>query len=131
MSLSVYDHFGNFIGDPADPGKYVEWDSSLTINPEAALQDNRGCPPGYFTQYVSSPWGTFGDPYVRVCRRMDQQILTDPRINQEETGSGLIDQSTVALADALRQIKEAATPVFSWAIAAVVGLLALFIVTRR
>ncbi len=127
----LFDLAGNFIGDQSDPTKYLPWDSTLTVNPSAALQDNRGCPVGYFTQYVSSPWGTFGAAYVRVCRRMDQQILTDPAVNRAETGPGMVDQATVALADALRQIKEAATPAFSWALVAVAGLVALFIVTRR
>ncbi len=126
-----FDLAGNFVGDFTDPGKYVAWDPTLTVNPDAALQDNRGCPVGYFTQYVSSPLGTFGAPYVRVCRRMDQQILTDPAINREETGPGFVDQSTIALADALRQIKEAATPAFNWVMMVVVGLAALWIVTRR
>ena len=77
----------------------VGWDPTLTVNPDA-LADNRGCPPGYFCEYVS---GAFGG-YTRVCRRFDQQIASNPAVLQIETGPGLYEQTQINVAAAAESV---------------------------
>ncbi len=82
----------------------LSW-SSQRIDGENA--DNAGCPPGYFTIYLPSAAGTFGAPYVKACRLMATSTAQTIR---QETAPGTVDQATINLADALKQIKEAVTP---------------------
>lgn len=100
MSLIVAG--GAIIGDP---GTYAPWDPSLSQNPDAALQDNRGCAPGWATIYVQD---SMTGGLVKVCRRLDAAILGPggAAIIREETGPAFVDQSIINVADASRQVVE-------------------------
>jgi hypothetical protein len=82
----------------------VDFDRSLSANP-GALGDNRGCPPGYFAQYV--PGVLYGT--TTVCRRFDQQISSNPAVLASESGDqGLLDATVENVADASRAVVETA-----------------------
>lgn len=101
MSLVVAG--GAIIGDPAT---YQPWDPSLSQNPAAALQDNRGCAPGWATIYVqdSLTGGT-----VKVCRLLDANVLgpNAEAVIRDETGPDLYDRTIINIADASRQVVNA------------------------
>jgi hypothetical protein len=98
MSLIVA--AGQIIGDR---GTYDYWDPSLSLNPGAASQDNRGCAPGWAAIYVedSITGGT-----VKVCRRIDEAILGPggAAIIQEETAPNWTDQAVINVAETSEQI---------------------------
>jgi hypothetical protein len=82
----------------------VPFDTTRTVNPDA-LGDNRGCPIGYFAQYVP---GTFYGT-TTICRRFDQQIASNPAVLAQESGDqGLIDATVENVADASRAVVETA-----------------------
>lgn len=98
MSLVVAG--GYIVGDP---GTYQDWDPSLSRNPSAVLQDNRGCAPGWATIYVQD--SVTGET-VRVCRRLDEAILGPggAAIIAEETGPDWYDESIMNVAEVSEQI---------------------------
>lgn len=93
----------------------AQWDDSLSANPAASDACNRGCPPGYFCEYVSAddwwwPFNIVGESaaYHRQCRRADEQIMTDGGITlAQETGEGVWEENVESIASALRQPVEA------------------------
>jgi len=104
------------------------FDATRTINP-GALGDNRGCAPGYFAEYVP---GLFGGTVTR-CRLFDAVIGGgDPSVLADETGPGLLEQTTINVAAASAAIVSAVTPTVTWLL---VGLGALALLygfgTRR
>lgn len=97
----------------------VEFDPTLQANPSASLEDNRGCPPGYFCEYVP---GTFNWA-VKVCRRFDAAIgQGDTSIVASETGPGLLDATLINVAAASAAVVSAVTPTVTWLL---VGLAAV------
>lgn len=82
---------------------YQDWDPTLSRNPGAASQDNRGCAPGWATIYVqdSVTGGT-----VKVCRRLDEALLGPggAAIIAEETGPDWYDESIVNVAETAAEI---------------------------
>ena len=82
---------------------YQDWDPTLSRNPGAASQDNRGCAPGWATIYVqdSVTGGT-----VKVCRRLDEALLGPggAAIIAEETGPDWYDESIVNVAETAQEI---------------------------
>lgn len=84
---------------------YRDWDPTLTSNPDAASQDNRGCAPGWAAIYVvdSLTGGT-----VKVCRRLDAAILGPggAAIIAEESGPDWYDASVMNVAEVSEQIVE-------------------------
>lgn len=98
MSLVVA--AGQILGDPS---VYQSWDPTLTSNPGAALQDNRGCAPGWATIYVqdSITGGT-----VKVCRLLDQSVLGPggSAVIQQESGPNWVDSSIQNVASAAQEI---------------------------
>lgn len=106
---------GEWVSVPDDLPQELPWDETLQANPTAASQDNRGCPPGYFCQYVSAakwwnPFYTVGEDaaYTRVCRRLDEAIATDPSIGSAESGEGLWEASVENIAAAAQVPVDAA-----------------------
>lgn len=113
----------------------VPWDASLSANPQA-LGDNRGCPPGYFCEYVGETDITGftipGGATVRVCRRFDQQIGTNPAVLASETAPGWQDQATINIANAAQAVVAAATPLaLSGTMLLVLGAVAFLLLSRR
>jgi hypothetical protein len=125
---------------------YEVWDSTQTANPDAT-GDNRGCPPGYFCQYLApanaptvivqqSPSAAYGSGYLRVCRRADEAIIGSPATIKAESGAGAWDQTAINVADTTRQtvdaVKRAAGDVVPAlnAVAWIVGGLAAIAVAR-
>jgi hypothetical protein len=102
------------------------WDDTLSANPQA-LGDNRGCPPGYFCEYVS---GTFGG-YIRVCRRFDQQIANNPAVLQVETGPGFYEQTQINVASAAQVVAGGLLGGVSAVALVGLGLLAFMWLSRR
>lgn len=83
----------------------VPFDTTRTRNLDA-IGDNRGCPVGYFAQYV--PGTLYGTSIV--CRRFDQQIASNPDVLAQESGSqGLIDATVENVAEASRAVVETAS----------------------
>lgn len=109
----------------------VPWDATLPYVGYGRLGDNRGCPDGYFAEYVS---GIFGGTQV-VCRRFDMQIASNPAILQAETGPGLYEQTQINVADAARTTVEAlgagASMFAGWTMPIVLLLGAFLIFSRR
>lgn len=107
MSLIVA---GGFIMGSSDT--YRDWDPTLTSNPGAASQDNRGCAPGWAAIYVqdSLTGGT-----VKVCRRLDAAILGPggSAIIAEETGPDWYDESVMNVAEVSEQIVQGGADVIS------------------
>jgi len=91
---------GQVVGDPAI---YSPWDPSLMSNPEAATQDNRGCPPGWACIYVQDPM-TGGT--AKVCRLLDQSVLGPQAAAtiQTETGPDFWDSSIMNVASAAQAV---------------------------
>lgn len=117
---------------PDETAAVLPFDDTLAANP-AGLGDNRGCPPGYFCEYVFPGWWSSA-AYARRCRLLDRQIATDGGVTLEaETGPGLVDQTVIAMADASRTVVAAVTPVFTTGLllvgAALLGV--LWIGSRR
>jgi len=84
---------------------YQAWDATLSRNPGAASQDNRGCAAGWAAIYVQD---SFTGLTVRVCRRLDQSVL-GPQAAQtirEETGPDWYDASAMNIANAAEQVVE-------------------------
>jgi hypothetical protein len=105
----------------------LPWDASLPYTGYGRLGDNRGCPAGYFAEYVSGPFGGT----VTVCRRFDQQIASNPTVLQEETGPGFYEQTQINIASAAQAVAGGLLGGVS-AIALVgLGLLAVLWLTRR
>ncbi len=97
----------------------VEFDPTGGANP-SALGDNKGCPPGYFCEYVPGGWS---GATVKVCRRFDVEIGGgNPAVLAEETGSGLLDATLINVAAASGAVVSAVTPAFTWLL---VGLAAV------
>jgi len=95
----------------------VPFDVAGTANP-SALGDNRGCPPGYFCEYVPGWSGT-----EKVCRRFDAAIGGgNTAVLAEETGPGLLDATLINVAAASAAVVSAVTPTVTWLL---VGLGAL------
>ncbi len=96
----------------------VEFDPALSVNP-SAIGDNKGCPPGYFCEYVPAGWGGTG----KVCRRFDAAIgQGDTAVLADETGPGLLDSTLINVAAASAAVVSAVTPTFTWLL---VGLAAV------
>ena len=91
---------GQVVGDPT---LYAPWDPSLMANPEAATQDNRGCPPGWACIYVQDPM-TGGT--AKVCRLLDQSVLGPGAAGtiQQETGPDFFDTSIMNVASAAQAV---------------------------
>lgn len=88
----------------------VPFDVALSGNP-SALGDNKGCPPGYFCEYVPGTWGGTD----KVCRRFDAAIGGgNPAVLADETGPGLLDATLINVAAAASAVVSAATPTFTW-----------------
>jgi hypothetical protein len=98
---------GQWVEGGEEMPETLPWDASLQSNP-GAIGDNRGCPPGYFCEYVSAaswwnPFFTVGESpaYTRVCRRADEVILNDGGVTlSQETGEGAWEASVEAAAAA-------------------------------
>lgn len=92
---------GGFILGSSD--LYQDWDPTLSLNPNAAAQDNRGCAPGWATIYVqdSLTGGT-----VKICRRLDAAILGSggAAIINEETSPNWRDEATINVASAAEEV---------------------------
>lgn len=94
-------------------GDFVTWDPSLLQQPDAAVYWNRGCPPGYFAEFVSptfvAPDGTrptdYGNPASRViCRAV---ATTTPDTIVDETGAtwqDALDNFNAAVQQTLTQV---------------------------
>lgn len=106
----------------------VPFDETRTRNPDA-LGDNRGCPVGYFAQYV--PGTLYGTTVV--CRRFDQQIASNPDVLAQESGdSGLLDATVENVADASRAVVETAGALALPGIGIMVAIAAAyFFLTRK
>lgn len=98
MSLTVA---GGFILGSSD--LYQDWDPTLSRNPGAASQDNRGCAPGWATIYVQD---SLTGGLVKVCRRLDEAILGPggAAIIAEEAGPDWYDESIMSVAEVSEQI---------------------------
>lgn len=107
MSLIVAD--GYIVGDP---NTYQPWDPTLTSNPGAAFQDNRGCPPGWACIYVQD---SVTSETVKVCRRLDEAILGPggAAIINEETSPNWRDEATINVAEVSEQIVTGGGAVFN------------------
>lgn len=101
---------GGFILGSSDT--YQDWDPTLTRNPGAASQDNRGCAPGWATIYVqdSLTGGT-----VKVCRRLDAALLGPggSAIIQQETGPDWYDESILNVAEVAEEIVQGGADVLN------------------
>lgn len=100
MSAPVIVLGGQVVGDPSI---YGPWDPSLSSNPEAATQDNRGCPPGWACIYVQDPM-TGGT--AKVCRLLDQSVLGPQAAATiaSETGPDFWDSSLINVASAAETV---------------------------
>ena len=98
MSLTVA---GGFIIGSGD--LYQEWDPTLTSNPLAVSQDNRGCAPGWATIHVQD---SITGGRVKVCRRVTPELLgpSAPAIIAEETGPDWYDASIQSVAEVSQEI---------------------------
>lgn len=132
MSLVVA--AGQIIGDP---GTYQPWDGTLTSNPDAATQDNRGCAPGWATIYVQD---SVTGGLVKVCRRLDQTVLGPggSAVIQEESGPGWVDSSIQSVASAAQQVvagagtvANALSPALSSTALVLIALAALLFVWKK
>lgn len=126
MSLTVA--AGTIYGDP---GTYDYWDSTLSKNPDAASQDNRGCAPGWATIYVQD---SITGETVKVCRRLDAAFMANPApVIAEETGPDWYDASIQSVASAAEQVVTGAGQVagalapFNWSLAALLAGAALIL----
>ena len=102
----------------------VPFDATGTANP-SALGDNKGCPPGYFCEYVPGIWweNVVGGETVKVCRRFDAAIGGgNTAVLADETGPGLLDATLINVAAASAAVVSAVTPTVTWLL---VGLGAL------
>lgn len=108
-----------------DPGLYQPWDSTLTSNPIAATQDNKGCAPGWAAIYVQD--SVTGET-VKVCRRLDEAILGPggAAIINEETAPNWTDQTVINIAETTEQIVSGAVAV-GGALAPTFGTAALLV----
>lgn len=101
------------------PETYRVWDQSLSQNPAAASQDNRGCAPGWAAIYVQD--SLTGDT-VKICRRLDAAILGPggAAIIAEETSPDWYDQTTMSVASAAEEVVGAVGAVLpsTWSMAA-------------
>lgn len=114
---------GQVVGDPSI---YQPWDPSLSQNPDAATQDNRGCPPGWACIYVQD--AATGD-LARVCRVLDQSVL-GPNAAQtirNETAPQAWDQAIINVADATRSIVNAFPSMTSTTLLVVAVAVLLFV----
>ena len=132
MSLTVA---GGFI--LGDPNTYQSWDATLSANPSAALQDNRGCAPGWATIYVLD--SVTGNT-VKVCRRIDEAILgpQGAAIIQQETGPDWYDASIQNVAEVSQEIVtgggavvNALSPALTSTALVLAGLALLFLVLKK
>lgn len=106
---------GEWQSVPDDTPETLAWDATLQANP-GAVGDNKGCPPGYFCEYVSAaswwnPLFTVGQSpaYTRVCRRLDQQIASDGGTTlSSETGEQAWEATVENVAAAARVPVDAA-----------------------
>lgn len=82
---------------------YQNWDPTLTRNPGAASQDNRGCAPGWATIYVLD---SVTGQTVKVCRRLDEALLGPggAAIIAEETGPDWYDASIMNVAEVAEEV---------------------------
>jgi len=95
----------------AEAPRLIPWDDTLPFTGYGRLGDNAGCPPGYFTEYVS---GAFGGT-ERVCRRLDMQVASNPAVLQAETGPGLYEQTQINVASAAENVVSSVGSVLSGA----------------
>jgi hypothetical protein len=98
MSLTVA---GGYILGDSDTYRY--WDETLTSNPGAASQDNRGCAPGWATIYVVDSVTGY---LTKVCRRLDEAILGPggAAIIAEETAPEWTSQAVINVAEAAEEV---------------------------
>lgn len=101
---------GGFILGSSD--LYQDWDPTLSRNPGAASQDNRGCAPGWATIYVQD---SLTGGLVKVCRRLDEAILGPggSAIIQEEAGPDWYDESIMNVAEVSEQIVQGGADVIN------------------
>jgi len=116
---------------------YQWWDPTLSRNPGAATQDNKGCAPGWATIYVQD---SLTGGLVKVCRRLDQSVL-GPQASQtiqEEAGADWYDESIMSVASAAEQVVEggasvvnALSPALSGAAMLAIALAVLLLAWKR
>lgn len=107
---------------PDDTPIAVPFDESRTVNP-LAIGDNRGCPPGYFCEYLP---GWSGE-VIKTCRRFDAEIGTgNNAVLAAETGPGLLDATIINVASASAAVVSAMTPAFTWVLLGLGALALLF-----
>lgn len=107
----------------------VPYDETRTVNP-SAVGDNKGCPPGYFCEYLPPGW--FGGPDVKVCRRFDLEIGGgNPAVLASETGPSLYESTVINLAAAAETVVSAVTPAFTWALVGLAAVAGIMLFGRR
>lgn len=91
---------GQIIGDPS---VYQPWDPTLSQNPDAAAQDNRGCMPGWAAIYVQD---SLSGNTVKVCRLLDASVLGPggAAIIQNESAPNWWNQTTMNVASAAQTV---------------------------
>jgi hypothetical protein len=117
---------------PEETPAMLPFDPTRTANPDG-LGDNRGCPPGYFAQYVAGG-GWLGQETVTRCRLFDATIGTDGGVTLEaESGPGLVDQVTLNVAAAASSVVHAVTPAWSTGVLILAAVVAgaLWLTGRR
>lgn len=115
------------------PETYQAWDQSLSQNPSAVAQDNRGCAPGWATIYVLD---SLTGNMVKVCRRLDQALLGPggAAIIQAESGPDWYDQTAINVASAAQDVVGAVGAVLpsTWSMAALlIGAAALLFMWKK
>lgn len=91
---------------------YQEWDSTLSANPSAALQYNRGCSPGYGAEFVApgQPMAISYNPsnpnqaWIR-CRWVANVTAADIAAETGSSAAETVGIFTGAVSDTVSQIQ--------------------------